>query len=129
LTQLHALIIDDNAKNLDILARLLAQQGIISIKILKPSQLELTLQDGQEANIVFLDLELPGTDGYTILHTLKANPRFTRVPIVAYTVHVSELDVAQQQGFDSFIGKPVDGDRFPDQLSRILQGESVWESA
>jgi two-component system cell cycle response regulator DivK len=34
---------------------------------------------------------------------------------------------AQDSGFDGFLGKPLDPDRFPDQIRRILAGESVWE--
>jgi two-component system, cell cycle response regulator DivK len=62
------------------------------------------------------------------LEKLKADARYQQVPIVAYTVHVSEINVAYQRGFDSFIGKPVDPDRFPGQLARILRGEAVWET-
>jgi len=50
-----------------------------------------------------------------------------RVPIIAYTVHVSEIDVVRQHGFDGFLGKPLDSARFPQQLARILNREPVWE--
>jgi two-component system cell cycle response regulator DivK len=32
-----------------------------------------------------------------------------------------------KDSFDGFLGKPLDPDRFPDQIRRILNGESVWE--
>jgi two-component system cell cycle response regulator DivK len=34
---------------------------------------------------------------------------------------------AQKAGFDGFLGKPLDPDRFPTQITRLLAGESVWE--
>jgi two-component system cell cycle response regulator DivK len=34
---------------------------------------------------------------------------------------------AKEAGFDGFIGKPLDPDRFPNQIRRVLQGEAVWE--
>jgi two-component system cell cycle response regulator DivK len=34
---------------------------------------------------------------------------------------------AQAAGFDGFIGKPIDPQRFPKQIQQILAGESVWE--
>ncbi len=127
--QVNALIIDDNAKNVAVLARLLAVEGISSDKVLNPSQLEAVLERMDQVDIIFLDLELPGTNGYQILAWLKSDPRFQAVPVVAYTVHVDEISVAQQRGFDSFLGKPIRYDRFPSQLRRILRGEQVWETA
>lgn len=127
--QVNALIIDDNAKNVAVLARLLAVEGVSSDKVMNPSQLEAVLDRMDQVDIIFLDLELPGTNGYQILAWLKSDPRFQAVPVVAYTVHVDEISVAQQRGFDSFLGKPIRYDRFPSQLRRILRGEQVWETA
>jgi two-component system cell cycle response regulator DivK len=50
------------------------------------------------------------------------------VLFIAYTVHVSEISLAHKHGFDGFIGKPLDSERFPNQLARILSGEHVWEA-
>jgi len=37
------------------------------------------------------------------------------------------MERAHSAGFDGFIGKPLDPDRFPGQIRRILQGAAVWE--
>jgi CheY-like chemotaxis protein len=76
--------------------------------------------------VIFLDLEMPGIDGYPMLSYLKNDDRFNNVPVVAYTVHMSEMNVARQKGFHSFLGKPLDADLFPEQLAAILRGEHVW---
>jgi two-component system cell cycle response regulator DivK len=34
---------------------------------------------------------------------------------------------ARESGFDGFLGKPLDPDRFPEQIRRILNNEPVWE--
>ena len=127
--QSQALIIDDNMKNLNVLARLLSDEGFSSIQVAHPSQLDAALAKVDDLRIVFLDLELPNVDGYQILQHLKSDARFQGIPVIAYTVHVSEMNVAHQHGFDGFIGKPIDSDRFPDQLARIFSGEGVWETA
>jgi two-component system, cell cycle response regulator DivK len=124
----HALIVDDNAKNVDVLARLLAMEGVTATRIGNPTHLPQTLTNISEVDVVFLDLEMPGQDGYQILEMLKADARFSTTPIVAYTVHVSEITVAHKLGFHSFLGKPLDSDKFPDQLAAILRGESVWSA-
>jgi len=40
---------------------------------------------------------------------------------------LDQMRSAQLAGFNGFIGKPLNPDRFPDQIRRILTGEAVWE--
>lgn len=126
---IQALIIDDNAKNVTVLARLLAEQGIATQQLTNPALLGAALQELETLNLVFVDLEMPGMDGFQVLQQIRANPRVGSAFAVAYTVHVSEIHVAHERGFDSFIGKPIDPDKFPEQVHRILRGEAVWETA
>lgn len=128
MTQLHALIIDDNIQNTNILAQLLSEQNISSTQINHPKHIDAALERLICVHIVFLDLEMPGLNGYEVLNKLKTNPTVRSAPVVAYTVHTSEINEAYRHGFHSFIGKPVDPDHFPDQLVRILSGEPVWET-
>jgi CheY-like chemotaxis protein len=126
MSQPHALIIDDNAQNLKVLAQLLSKQGASCTEILDPRTLLNTLPIlVGHIDVVFLDLEMPGLDGYNVKELLRTYLGDT--PIIAYTVHVSEIHVVKQLGFDGFLGKPLDTSRFPNQLARILRGESVWE--
>jgi len=129
MTQPHALIIDDNSKNLGVLSRMLAKQGVTCTEMQNPAQLEAFMADTPHIDVAFIDLELPNISGYEILNLLRSDERFDNVPLVAYTVHVSEINTALKEGFHSFLGKPLDATRFPDQLQRILRGEQVWEAA
>jgi CheY-like chemotaxis protein len=127
MSQPAALIIDDNQQNLKVLAQLLAKQGVSCTEVSNPNTLSSVLPSLGEVNVVFLDLEMPGLDGFSVKDFLRTE--LSGVPIIAYTVHVSEMNVAQQMGFDGFIGKPISSVRFPDQLARILRGEAVWDRA
>jgi len=120
-------VIDDNAQNRKVLVQLLAKQGIDAIEIPDSRKLSNDLPAIGAVDVVFLDLEMPGLDGYDVKNLLREQLGTT--PIVAYTVHVSEMNVVRQSGFDGFIGKPVDNARFPDQLARILNGQQVWDRA
>lgn len=126
MNQPRALIIDDNSQNLGVLAELLTLEGVDYTLVQDPINLATVLKRIQPVQVIFLDLEMPGLSGYDVLKILKADARFQNVPVVAYTVHVSEINVARQLGFDSFLGKPLDAERFPEQLARILKGERVW---
>ena len=61
--------------------------------------------------------------------SLRDSPKFRSVPIVAVTAesNKNQMEKARAAGFNGFIGKPLDPDKFPDQIRRILNGEQVWE--
>ena len=125
----QALIVDDNQFNTNILARFLEEEGLASVIVSRPKNLDAYLSQLDDLKVVFLDLEMPELDGFDMLAQLRANELFQGVPIVAHSVHISEIKVTHDAGFDSFIGKPLNADKFTGQLSRILSGKAVWETA
>jgi two-component system cell cycle response regulator DivK len=123
-----ALIIDDNKLNLETLAVLLHREGFEAITLTSPRDIYDALAEIGQVDVIFLDLEYPNDDGFMIIDDLKAHPALEGVPVVAYSVHISELQETREAGFDGFIGKPLDVTTFPSQLQRILAGGSVWET-
>ncbi len=83
-----------------------------------------------QIDLVLLDIQIPNEDGYALMQRIRAHPRLRQAAVVAVTASVMPQDVARarEAGFDGFIGKPIDADRFPDQIRRVLGGEAVWES-
>lgn len=126
------LIVEDNLNNFILMTRLLAFLGVKKCewKASGWKVLEYAETLGQ-IDLILMDIALPDSDGYESLTSLRAHERFRDVPIVAVTADVSleNLRRAKEAGFDGFIGKPLDPDRFPDQVRRVLQGEEVWERA
>jgi len=76
-----------------------------------------------------MDIPLPYEDGYGALRKIRASTALKDTRVVAVTAEASleQMTKARTAGFDGFLGKPLDMDRFPDQIRRILAGESVWE--
>jgi CheY-like chemotaxis protein len=126
-TDQHALIIDDKQTNIDVLVMLLNKEGLRHSALQSLRNLPQMLDNIDPVDIVFLDLEFPNGDGFQALQELRTVPRLQGVPIVAYSVHTSEVDDARRAGFDSFLGKPLSLQKFPQQLQQILRGEQVWE--
>lgn len=122
----HALIVDDNTLNIQVLAGLLSKEGITHTAVKDATQAIATLQVMLKVDVIFVDLEMPKLNGYELLAQLRAVIGH-RSPIIAYTVHTSEIDVVRRLGFDGFLGKPLDLDRFTDVIKRILKREPVWE--
>jgi len=126
MSQHHALIIDDQPSNIDVLAMLLEQEGISHTPVTSAPAVSDAIDTSPRISVVFLDLEMPNSDYYQLFHTLRSDERLSGVPIIAYTVHTSEIDQTRHIGFDGFLGKPLKTTEFPDQIRRILAGEEVW---
>lgn len=60
--------------------------------------------------IVLLDLNLPGTDGRTVLNILKQDTRLHSIPVIMFSTSSSERDVAEcyQLGANSYLTKPIE---------------------
>jgi two-component system, cell cycle response regulator DivK len=132
--QAQVVVIEDNADNLFITTDLL--QNVLKVsycnarasgrQLFKLLESNLTLRP----NLILLDIQLPNEDGYTVLQQIRRHPRLQETVVVAVTANVMPQDVerARTVGFNGFIGKPISARRFPQQIERILAGESVWEA-
>lgn len=124
----HALIIDDDVQNLGVLQQFLELQSVSYTSVQDATSVSDLLPTIDQIHVVFLDLEMPEINGYEMLDILKADPKLSGVPIIAHSVYTTEMSSARDAGFDGFISKPLNVNRFPDQLVRVLQGVSVWDS-
>jgi CheY-like chemotaxis protein len=121
----HVLIIDDNKMGGEVLAHVLDSMGITYTVMQNSTAIDEIREYAPQLSAVFVDLEMPKIDGYEMLQILKNDLGLT-VPVVAYTVHTSEIGTARELGFDSFLGKPLDLDYAVDHIRRILAGEAIW---
>jgi two-component system cell cycle response regulator DivK len=80
-------------------------------------------------DLILMDIRLPYESGLGAGEKLRNSERFRSVPIVAISAVANrdEMEKARAAGFNGFLGKPLDPDRFPDQIRRVLAGEQVWE--
>jgi CheY-like chemotaxis protein len=123
----HAVIIDDEPLNIEVLTLLLSDSGLTATAIADPDQIPDVLPGLARIDVIFLDLELPQTDGFELLTVLKSNPQLANVPIVAHSVHTDRVNRIMDAGFSGFLGKPLDTRIFPRLLQRILNHEQIWE--
>jgi two-component system cell cycle response regulator DivK len=126
----YVLVVEDNLQNLVLIARLLAFLGVRRYEWKASGWQVLEFADTMPwVDLVLMDIHLPYEDGYDALRKLRADPRFedTRVVAVTADTNPASMEKAQQAGFDGFLGKPIDPDKFPEQIRRILRGEHIWD--
>jgi len=124
------LVVEDNVQNFVLITRLLAFLGVKKCEWKASGWQVLEFAETlPHIDLILMDIFLPEEDGYQVHKRLRAHPRFKNTLIVAVTADVSEKNMkrAREAGFDGFIGKPIDPDRFPNQIRSILQGTEIWE--
>jgi two-component system, cell cycle response regulator DivK len=123
------LVVEDNVSNFVLIARMLGFLGIHCEWKTSGYEVVEYADTLPKVDLILMDIRLPYEDGYSALRKVRQSPRLKAVPVIAVTAEASleEMNKARLSGFDGFLGKPLDPDRFPDQIQRILTGEAVWE--
>jgi two-component system, cell cycle response regulator DivK len=126
----HVLVVEDNVPNFVLIARMLAYMGVQRCEWKTTGWGVVDFANTMpRVDLILMDLRMPHEDGYDALRQVRKNPRLQDTLVIAVTAHGSneELARARAAGFDGFLNKPLDPDAFPEQIRRVLGGESVWE--
>ena len=118
------IVVEDQPDNLKLLTALLTAKGHRVVGLQNGDRLVETVRAEQPPpDLVLLDIQLPGRDGYALLEELKALPD-RRWKVVALTAHALPEDRARATaaGFHGYITKPIDVRSFPAEVSRYLGG-------
>jgi two-component system cell cycle response regulator DivK len=130
LNEKRILVVEDNVDNYTLILRLLTELGIEHCEWISSGwKVAQEAEQYSQPDLILLDINLPYEDGFDVYKGLRAHPRLKDTRIVAVTANANEeyMQRAINSGFDGFIGKPLDPDRFPNQVRRVLDGEAVWE--
>jgi two-component system cell cycle response regulator DivK len=101
------LVIEDNEDNRRILRDLLTSAGYEPFEAVTGED-GVTLAETQRPDLILMDIQLPGLDGYEATRRIKANPALRQIPIIAVTSYaLSGDDVkAKEAGCDDYLAKP-----------------------
>jgi len=123
------LVVEDNVSNFVLIARMLGYMGIHCEWKTSGYEVVEYADTLPRLDLVLMDIRLPYEDGYGALQKIRTSPSLKNTKVIAVTAEASpeQLEKARTSGFDGFIGKPLDPDRFPEQIKSILAGEDVWQ--
>jgi CheY-like chemotaxis protein len=103
----RVLIVDDNHDSAELLALVLERQGHETRVAHDPAE-AIPLAVQFRPNLAFLDIGLPGMDGYELLGILRATPELEGCKFVAVTGYDDVSCAPGTRGFDGHLRKPVD---------------------
>ncbi len=120
------LIVEDNPDNMKLFRALLTLKGH-QVTALPSGEGLLESLAASRPDLVLMDIQLPGRDGFELLTEIRASP-FAEIRVVALTAHAmsGDREKARAAGFDEYITKPIDIATFPDLVAKALgAGKSV----
>ncbi|HYC46356.1 MAG TPA: response regulator [Burkholderiales bacterium] len=120
LENMRLLVVEDHPINQQLVMELLRGMSV-QADLAQHGQQAIEMLDVHEPDyysLVLMDLQMPVLDGYETTKRLRANPRYSSLPIVAMTAHVmlEEQERCLALGMRGHIGKPID----PDELYRVV---------
>ena len=103
----RVLVVEDHQDNRRILRDLLTSAGYEVIEAVTGED-GVALAEAHRPDLILMDIQLPGLDGYEATRRIKANPALRPIPIIAVTSYALSGDDAKalEAGCDAYITKP-----------------------
>ncbi len=103
----RVLIVEDQEDNRKILRDLLASADFVPLEATTGEE-GVRLAETERPDLILMDIQLPGMDGYEATRRIKGNPSLQAIPIIAVTSYaLSGDDVkAREAGCDGYVTKP-----------------------
>ncbi|MEE9568674.1 MAG: response regulator [Candidatus Binatia bacterium] len=116
------LLVEDNPMNRRVVQFILKSQGYIVLEA-KNGLEALELVKVHLPDLILMDLQLPGMDGFTTTRIIKEDATTKDIPVVALTAYAMRGDAerAVEAGCDGYITKPIDPDEFPKLVASYLK--------
>jgi len=116
------LIVDDNARNLKLAGDVLVAAGFRTLAATTGMD-AVAFADEHLPDVVLMDLRLPDMDGTDAARMLSHDERTASIPVIALTSVTLEDDPGwlRTSGFAGYLEKPIDVERFPDQVRRYCR--------
>ena len=137
----RVLLVDDNQVNLKLASELIRLWGHHVTEAEHGSR-ALEIYRQQRFDLIVLDIQMPDIDGVSLLQMMREHNPEDQTPVIALTANVlnDEADRLLELGFDYYLSKPIDEDKFrslldteprrPDSdLQRIAEDEAAAECA
>ena len=106
--QARILIVDDQQVNIDLLTQMLQGPGYTNVTSTVNPREVCALHRKNAYDLILLDLQMPGMDGFEVMDGLKTNEKDPFLPVLVITAQPGHKLRALQAGARDFISKPID---------------------
>jgi two-component system cell cycle response regulator DivK len=114
--------VDDNDDNVYMLKMRLELLDEFEVLVAEDGEKGCAMAAAERPDVILMDLEMPGVDGWEATRRVKSNPQTRDIPVIALSAHAltGARDKALAAGCDEFDTKPIDFDRLLATIRRLL---------
>lgn len=115
------LIVDDQAPNIALLTQFLSETGYLNVSATSNPQEVCGLHRRNDYDVILLDLQMPGMDGFQVMEALKTIESDAYLPVIVLTAQPGHKLRALKAGARDFISKPFDLVEVKTRISNIVE--------
>ena len=121
------LIVDDQESNVSLLEQLLSEAGYTRVASTMNPQEVCALHRKNRYDLILLDLQMPGMDGFQVMEGLKTNDADGYLPVIVLTAQPGHKLRALQAGAKDFISKPFDLVEVKTRIHNMLEVRLLYK--
>ncbi|MCV2360555.1 PAS domain S-box protein [Paucibacter sp. TC2R-5] len=125
------LYVEDNPANMLLIEKLLARRADLRLLKARDGRQGLELALMALPDVILMDINLPGINGFQVLQVLRGNPLTSAIPVIALSANAMPRDIAKglEAGFFRYLTKPIRVDEFVATLALALQERQLSGAA
>jgi two-component system, cell cycle response regulator len=121
------LIVDDQEPNVSLLKQLLSEAGYTRVSSTMNSREVCALHLENPYDLILLDLQMPGLDGFQVMAALKTNESDSYLPVIVITAQPGHKLRALQAGAKDFVSKPFDLIEVKTRIRNMLEVRLLYK--
>ena len=123
------LYIEDNPMNLRLMQQIFVRRPELELRDAHTAELGIELARAEPPQLILMDINLPGMNGFAALSVLKADARTAHIPVVAVSANAMKGDRERgmASGFVDYLTKPINIQALFATLEKVIKPESNAE--
>jgi len=119
------LYVEDNPANLRLVEQIIARHPSLRLLSAVNGDRGIEIARASRPDVILMDINLPGINGYEVLKLLRAEPSTAHIPVIAISANAMAPDLAKglKAGFFHYLTKPIKVKEFMESLTEALEFE------
>lgn len=119
--------VEDNPSNLELVTQILGMRENVKLITAHTANLGIELAMSHQPDLILLDICMPEMDGFQVIDIIKRNEKLKDVPVIAVSANAMPKDIKRgfDAGFNEYITKPIDVDRFLSVIDSFLVADDT----